>query len=163
MLHRKLTRYYCAAGAGGVAVGVHTTQFAIREPRFCLLEPVLQLAWETVRTFELENDRTLVKVAGVCGLTPQAVKEAATASELGYDAGLLSLAALGAASNVKLIEQCLRVAEIIPLFGFYLQPAVGGRVLDYVFWQVSRLKLSLQLRLLHSIATRHWMSSGHWQ
>src|SRR4029453_5452151 len=132
---RALTRYYCAAGAGGLAVGVHTTQFAIREPRIGLFAPVLQLAQETVKAFELENDRRLVRIAGVCGPTPQAVKEAALAREFGYDAGLLSLAALNEASNVELIEHCRRVAEVIPLFGFYLQPAVGGRILDYAFWR----------------------------
>src|SRR6516162_5191316 len=112
---RALTRYYCEAGAGGVAVGVHTTQFAIRDPRIGLFEPVLQLAIETVKSCELENDRRVVKVAGICGHTPQAVKEATVARELGYDAGLLSLAALGEASNVELIEHCRLVAQVIPL------------------------------------------------
>lgn len=130
-----LTRYYCASGAGGVAVGVHTTQFAIRDPQVGLFAPVLRLAMKTAREFEIENDKRLVKIAGVCGLTPQAVKEAALAREIGYDAGLLSLSALGEATNAELIAHCRRVAEEIPLFGFYLQPAVGGRVLDYRFWR----------------------------
>jgi dihydrodipicolinate synthase/N-acetylneuraminate lyase len=124
-----LTRYYCAAGAGGVAVGVHTTQFAIREVG--LLEPVLALAIDVVRR---RADR-LVTVAGVCGPTAQAVAEAQLARRLGYDLGLLSLAALRDATNAELIAHCRRVAEVIPLFGFYLQPAVGGRVLDYAFWR----------------------------
>jgi len=130
-----LTRYYCAAGAGGVAVGVHTTQFAIRDPQVGLFTPVLRLAMETAREFEIENGKRLVKISGVCGPAPQAVNEAALAREIGYDAGLLSLSALGRAMNAELIEHCRRVAEIIPLFGFYLQPAVGGRLLDYRFWR----------------------------
>jgi dihydrodipicolinate synthase/N-acetylneuraminate lyase len=114
-----------------LAVGVHTTQFAIREPRIGLYEPVLRLARETMR----ECDRPLVKVAGVCGVTEQAVREAELARELGYDAGLLSLAALREATNAQLLEHCRRVAEVLPLFGFYLQPAVGGRLLNYEFWR----------------------------
>ena len=132
---RALTRYYCAAGAGGLAVGVHTTQFAIRDPQVGLFAPVLQLAMETMREGEQANHRRLVKVAGVCGPTVQAVSEAETARELGYDCGLLSLAALREASMTELIEHCRRVADVLPLFGFYLQPAVGGRLLDYHFWR----------------------------
>ncbi len=132
---RALTRYYCDAGAGGVAVGVHTTQFAIREPEVGLFEPVLKLAMETAREWEQRNNKLIVKVAGVCGPTHQAVREAAFAKETGYDLGLLSLAALREASTDELIEHCRRVAETIPLFGFYLQPAVGGRLLDYDFWR----------------------------
>jgi dihydrodipicolinate synthase/N-acetylneuraminate lyase len=128
-----LTRYYCDAGAGGVAVGVHTTQFAIREAG--LLRPVLSLAVDAVRAHEAAAGRRVVKVAGVCGPTTQAVAEAALATELGYDAGLLSLAALGEASTEELLAHCRRVADVVPLFGFYLQPAVGGRVLDYAFWR----------------------------
>ncbi|MBS1809014.1 MAG: dihydrodipicolinate synthase family protein [Acidobacteria bacterium] len=130
-----LTRYYCDAGAGGIAVGVHTTQFAIRDPQIGLFAPVLKLAQETMRAFENKQQRRLFKVAGVCGGTAQAVQEAAFAHELGYDAGLLSLAALRTASNVELIEHTRRVAEALPLIGFYLQPAVGGRLLDYQFWR----------------------------
>ncbi len=132
---RALTRYYCDAGAGGVAVGVHTTQFAIRDPQVGLFEPVLKLAVETAREWEAGGNRRIVKVAGVCGPTKQAVSEAAFAKEAGYDLGLLSLAALREASTGELIEHCRRVAEAIPLFGFYLQPAVGGRLLDYDFWR----------------------------
>jgi dihydrodipicolinate synthase/N-acetylneuraminate lyase len=128
-----LTRYYCDAGAGGVAVGVHTTQFAIREAG--LLRPVLTLARETVRAFDDATGRRLVTVAGVCGRTPQAVSEAALACELGYDAGLLSLGALREATTEELLAHCRRVAEVIPVFGFYLQTAVGGRPLDYAFWR----------------------------
>jgi dihydrodipicolinate synthase/N-acetylneuraminate lyase len=132
---RALTRYYCDAGAGGVAVGVHTTQFAIRDPRVGLFEPVLRLALETAREWEQQNGKRIVKVAGVCGATAQAAREAAFAGETGYDIGLLSLSALREATVAELIGHCRRVAEIIPLFGFYLQPAVGGRSLDYRFWR----------------------------
>ena len=131
-----LTRYYCDAGAGGVAVGVHTTQFAIRDRTVGLLRPVLQLAVETARSWNARTDRPApVLVAGVCGHTSQAVAEAELAASLGYDAGLLSLAALHDADNDTVLAHCRRVAEIIPLFGFYLQPAVGGRVLDRKFWR----------------------------
>jgi dihydrodipicolinate synthase/N-acetylneuraminate lyase len=124
-----LTRYYCDAGAGGVAVGVHTTQFAIRDVG--LLEPVLALAIDVVR----RHQGRLVTVSGACGPTAQAVAEAELARRLGYDLALLSLAALRDATNAELIAHCRRVAEVIPLFGFYLQPAVGGRTLDYGFWR----------------------------
>jgi dihydrodipicolinate synthase/N-acetylneuraminate lyase len=132
---RALTRYYCDAGAGGVAVGVHTTQFAIRDAKVGLFEPVLRLAAETAREWERRNGKRIIKVAGVCGLTDQAIREAAFAKEAGYDLGLLSLSALRGASTNELIEHCRRVAEAIPLFGFYLQPAVGGRLLNYDFWR----------------------------
>jgi dihydrodipicolinate synthase/N-acetylneuraminate lyase len=132
---RALTRYYCAAGVGGVAVGVHTTQFAIREPHVALFEPVLQLALETMREHQQRIGKPLIKVAGLCGTTPQACGEATFARASGYDVGLLSLAALPNATSDELIAHCRAVAEIIPLFGFYLQPAVGGRLLDYSFWR----------------------------
>jgi len=128
-----LTRYYCDAGAGGVAVGVHTTQFAIREAG--LLEPVLRLARDVVSSHERDRARRVVRVAGVCGPTPQAVREAGLAAGIGYDAALLSLAALRDADNDALVAHCREVARVIPLFGFYLQPAVGGRVLDHDFWR----------------------------
>lgn len=130
-----LTRYYCDAGAGGVAVGVHTTQFAIRDPRIGMLEPVLRLAATTVTEFEKKSGRRLLKVAGICGPTPQAVREACLARGIGYDLGLLSLAALRSASDRELLDHCRSVADILPLFGFYLQPAVGGRLLSYEFWR----------------------------
>jgi dihydrodipicolinate synthase/N-acetylneuraminate lyase len=128
-----LTRYYCDAGAGGVAVGVHTTQFAIRGAG--LLEPVLRLAKDVVRERETASGRRLVKVAGVVGPTAQAVAEAALARDLGYDLGLLSLGALRDATTDELLAHCRQVADVLPLFGFYLQPAVGGRVLDEAFWR----------------------------
>jgi dihydrodipicolinate synthase/N-acetylneuraminate lyase len=130
---RALTRYYCAAGAGGVAVGVHTTQFAIREKG--LFGPVLRLAGDVVREHEQQTGRRLVTVAGICGPTAQAVAEAELARETGYDLGLVSLAALRDASDAELVAHCRRVAEVIPLFGFYLQPSVGGRVLEPAFWR----------------------------
>jgi dihydrodipicolinate synthase/N-acetylneuraminate lyase len=122
---RALTRYYKAAGAGGVAVGVHTTQFAIREAG--LLKPVLELA--------AAEAKGLVTVAGICGPTRQAVAEASLARELGYDAGLLSLAALKDAGDDPLIDHARAVGEVLPLFGFYLQASVGGRPLSHAFWR----------------------------
>jgi len=130
-----LTRYYCDAGAGGVAVGVHTTQFAIRDPKVGLLEPVLRLAMNAVRAHRERTGTRLVTVAGVCGATPQAATEAELARSLGYEIGLLSLAALPKATNAELLAHCRTVAGVIPIFGFYLQPAVGGRILDYGFWR----------------------------
>ena len=129
---RALTRYYLAAGAGGVAVGVHTTQFAIRDPRVGLLEPVLQLAAETVTAFA---GRPVLKVAGLCGPTSQAVAEAELAASLGYDLGRLSMGGLADSMEAALLEHAREVSEIMPLFGFYLQPAVGGRPLSYHFWR----------------------------
>jgi dihydrodipicolinate synthase/N-acetylneuraminate lyase len=130
-----LTRYYCASGAGGVAVGVHTTQFAIRDPGIGLLEPVLKLAMDVLRQDEAQRGQRRVAVAGVVGPTHQAVAEAEQAEGLGYDLALLSLGALREASSAELIAHCRRVGEVLPLFGFYLQPAVGGRLLDYAFWR----------------------------
>ena len=128
-----LTRYYCDAAAGGVAVGVHTTQFAIRDPGVQLLRPVLELAIRTVRDWCPQ--RRVITIAGVCGSTAQAIAEAELAASLDYDAALLSLAALRDESNARVIDHCKRVADVIPVMGFYLQPAVGGRVLDRAFWR----------------------------
>lgn len=125
---RALTRYYMDSGAGGIAVAVHTTQFAIREQG--LLEPVLTLAQE-----EMAKREGTIAIAGICGPTKQAEREAAQARDLGYHAGLLSLAALSNANTRKLIEHVQSVSEILPVIGFYLQPAVGGRVLPYEFWR----------------------------
>ncbi|MGH7679011.1 MAG: dihydrodipicolinate synthase family protein [Gemmatimonadaceae bacterium] len=132
---RALTRYYFDAGAGGIAVGVHTTQFAIRESNHGLYRPVLELAAETIRARRADEPRPFVMVAGLCGATTQAVSEAETALSYGYDVGLLSLGALARASRGDLLAHCRAVADVIPLFGFYLQPAVGGRVLEYEFWR----------------------------
>lgn len=123
-----LTRYYLAAGAGGMAVGVHTTQFAIRDPKVGLLRPVLELAMQEMRS------TNAVKIAGVCGCRAQAIEEAELAAALGYDAVLLSLGALRDASISSLLDHVRAVASIVPVVGFYLQPAVGGRVLPFEFW-----------------------------
>jgi dihydrodipicolinate synthase/N-acetylneuraminate lyase len=129
---RGLTRYYAEAGAGGVAVGVHTTQFAIRDSAVGLYRPVLELAADEVRT--LRGERPFALIAGVCGHTAQARTEAEIAAALGYDAALVSLGDWRTESEAELIDHCRIIAETIPLFGFYLQPAVGGRVLSYRFW-----------------------------
>ena len=132
---RALIRYYCAAGAGGIAVGVHTTQFEIRNPGINLYEPLLKFTCEAIRDEERKYQRPIVKIAGVCGDTNQATREAEVAVSLGYDSALLSLSALKTAPDDRLIRHCRAVSRIIPLFGFYLQPAVGGRVLPYSFWR----------------------------
>lgn len=130
---RALTRYYIDCGAGGIAVGVHTTQFEIREKAFNLLRPVLELAAQEVKAASL--NRPFVKIAGIVGPTDQAVQEASLAAELGYDLGLLSNGGLAELSEAQLIRRTERVAEVIPVFGFYLQPAVGGKVLSFEFWK----------------------------
>ena len=132
---RALTRYYVDAGAGGIAVGVHTTQFAIRRPEHGLLRPVLELAAESAREWLHGRERTFALVAGAIGETTQAVAEAELAASLGYDLVLLSLGALRDASTADLIAHCRAVADVLPVFGFYLQPAVGGRALGYDFWR----------------------------
>jgi dihydrodipicolinate synthase/N-acetylneuraminate lyase len=132
---RALTRYYLDAGAGGLAVGVHTTQFAIRRPEHGLYRPVLELAAEAARARRDASATPIALVAGAIGQTAQAVAEAEVAGSLGYDLVLLSLGALRDASDAALIAHCRAVAEVLPLFGFYLQPAVGGRVLGYRFWR----------------------------
>jgi dihydrodipicolinate synthase/N-acetylneuraminate lyase len=126
---RALTRYYLAAGAGGIAVGVHTTQFAIRNPKFGLLRPVLEL------TKEETHGSDVVKVAGVCGKQRQAQQEAELAASLGYHAVLLSLADLRSDPLPNLLEQARSIASVIPIIGFYLQTSVGGFVLPYEFWR----------------------------
>jgi dihydrodipicolinate synthase/N-acetylneuraminate lyase len=137
---RALTRYYVDAGAGGVAVGVHTTQFAIHDPQVGLYRPVLELAAETADAWLAREagggaPRPFVKVAGLVGDTRQAVYEAEVARAVGYHAGLLSLAGMGDAPDDALVRHCRQVSEVLPLFGFYLQPAVGGRTLGYRFWR----------------------------
>jgi hypothetical protein len=127
---RALTRYYVDCGVGGLAVGVHTTQFAIRDVG--LYEPVLAAAVEDSAAW---SKRPLAMIAGLCGGTEQAIAEARIAVRLGYHAGLLSLAALAGSDAAALVAHCRRVAAEIPLVGFYLQPAVGGRPLDAAFWQ----------------------------
>ena len=130
---RVLTQYYARSGAGGVAVGVHTTQFEIRRPEINLLETVLKTAADEIDQLKIE--RPFIKVAGICGPTAQAVKEAELAAKHGYHLGLLSNGGLPDFSENELIKRAHAVAEIIPIFGFYLQPAAGGRLLSYEFWR----------------------------
>ena len=139
---RALTRYYIDSGAGGIAVGVHTTQFEIRDHG--LLEPVLALAAETARDWTMmphtpvptvETPSMPLLIAGACGETAQAVQEAALARDLGYDAVLLSPGGLAAHDDAYLLERAAAVGEVLPLIGFYLQPAVGGRVLSRSWWR----------------------------
>ncbi|MGH7450746.1 MAG: dihydrodipicolinate synthase family protein [bacterium] len=132
---RALTRYYCAAGASGIAVGVHTTQFEIRDPKIGLYQPVLALASETIDQFAAQSGKAIVKIAGIVGPTSQAAEEAQFALDTGYHLGLVSLGALRQASADELIAHLRAVSEIIPIMGFYLQPAVGGRVLNFAFWR----------------------------
>lgn len=130
---RALSRYYLEAGSDGLAIGVHTSQFEIREAG--LYRPVLELGKEEIDSFCGLTKKSIFKIAGVLGKTQQAVKEAEIAQELGYHAVLLSLAALKDNTNSELIAHCAAIAEVIPLIGFYLQPSVGGRVLDAEFWK----------------------------
>lgn len=131
---RALIRYYLASGAGGLAVAVHTTQFAIRRPEFGLFEPVLRLAAEEIEAFESRTGKTVVRVAGACGETPQACAEADTARALGFDAVLLSPGGLGQLSQQDLVERTQAVAARMPVIGFYLQTACGGRRLSSEYW-----------------------------
>lgn len=134
--HQKaLTRYYVDAGAGGLAVGVHSTQFEIRDPKHGLFEPVLQLASAAIDESLAANPCDFIKIAGICGKTDQALKEAETALGFGYHAGLLSMTAWKDADLDTTLDHCRKVAEVIPVIGFYLQPAVGGRVFPYAFWR----------------------------
>jgi dihydrodipicolinate synthase/N-acetylneuraminate lyase len=130
---RALTRYYVASGAGGIAVGVHSTQFEIRRKDIGLFETVLRMASEEVD--RCKPDRPFIKIAGICGPTDQALTEAQTAVELGYDAGLLSMGGLQNLTEAELLNRAEAVAAVIPVFGFYLQPSVGGTLLSYDFWR----------------------------
>ncbi|MGO4544962.1 dihydrodipicolinate synthase family protein [Paenibacillus sp. 2TAB23] len=130
---RALTRYYLASGAGGVAVGVHSTQFEIRDPQYGLFEKLLRLASEEVEAARLS--RPFLRVAGICGPMEQALSEAAIAVGLGYDAGLLSMGGLQGWSEADILKRTELVAEVIPVIGFYLQPSVGGRAFSFEFWR----------------------------
>ena len=149
---RALSRYYLAAGAGGLALGVHTTQFEIRKPEIGLFEPVLALAAEEMDRADASRSQSssssssssssiscsrepVVRIGGICGRTRQAVREAELLRTLRYHAGLLSLGALAKADDDALLKHCRSVAKVIPLVGFYLQPAAGGRVLSHAFWR----------------------------
>lgn len=132
---RALVRYYFEAGAGGLAVAVHSTQFEIREPRHALFAPVLRLAAEELASLQTKAPRRFSLIAGICGKTEQALEEAMLARSLGYEAGLLSLAAWKGGDISEIVTHCREVAEIIPIIGFYLQPAVGGMSLSHAFWR----------------------------
>lgn len=132
---RALGRYYLAAGAGGLAVGVHTTQFQIHDPTTGLLRPVLTLAAEEIDRADAGRDRPVVRVAGICGETRQAVGEAGLARDLGYQCGLLSLGKLRDTSIPRMLDHCRAIAEVISVFGFYLQPKAGGVDLPFSFWR----------------------------
>jgi dihydrodipicolinate synthase/N-acetylneuraminate lyase len=132
---RALTRYYVAAGSGGLAVGVHSTQFEIRDPEHNLFHPVLTLAAETVRAELAAAPRDFALIAGICGQTKQAAAEAELALSLGYQAGLVSMAAFKTEPEDAIVAHVATLAKLIPVIGFYLQPAVGGRVFSYAFWR----------------------------
>lgn len=129
---RQLSRYYMASGAGGIAIGVHSTQFEIRDPQVNLFETVLKWAAEEIKAANLT--RPFLKVAGICGPTNQAIAESEIAVKYGYDMGLLSMGGLQAWTEAEILKRVRVVAEIIPVFGFYLQPSVGGRIFSYDFW-----------------------------
>jgi len=132
---RALIRYYLDAGSGGLAVAVHTTQFAVRKPEVGLYEPLLSLASEEFKRFSSETGKTVIRIAGVIGKTDQALKEANLALTHGFDAVLLSVAAFKDSANDEIISHCREIAEVMPVFGFYLQPAAGGIKLDIDFWR----------------------------
>ncbi|CAN7716264.1 dihydrodipicolinate synthase family protein [Paenibacillus sp. LjRoot56] len=130
---RALTRYYMASGSGGIAVGVHSTQFEIRDPKYNLYEKVLRMAAEEVERAGLT--RPFIKVAGICGPTEQAEQETDIAISLGYDAALLSMGGLTGWTEAQILERTARIAEKMPVIGFYLQPSVGGKVYSFDFWK----------------------------
>ncbi len=132
---RRLIRYYMESGADGLAVGVHTTQFAIRKPEIGLFEKVLQVSIDEMRAYSAEKGRPVLAVAGVCGETPQALSEAKTAKRLGYDIALLSPGGLSHLSEAEMVARTRAVAEIMDVMGFYLQVAVGGRAFSYDYWR----------------------------
>lgn len=130
---RRLTRYYISCGVDGIAIGVHTTQFEIRDSKFNYYRKVLEICSDEIKRSGTSD--SFIKVAGICGPVSQAVEEATIAKELGYDLGLLSMGNLNDLTENELIERTKIIAQIIPVFGFYLQPSVGGRVLSYNFWK----------------------------
>jgi hypothetical protein len=131
---RALCRYYVAAGAGGIAAGVHTTQFGIRDPRHGMFRSVLAVVADEVCQASAGRRESFALIGGVCGPTGQATDEAAILRDLGYHAGLLNLAGSGPGDDARLAH-CRAVADVIPLVGFYLQTAVGGPDLSYRFWR----------------------------
>jgi len=131
---RLLSRYYLASGAGGLAIGVHTTQFEIHDEKIGLFEPVLKVGIEEIERFEKKSGKRIIKVAGICGDTEKACKEATIAKNLGYDLGLLNLSSLKGKNFEEIIAHCRKVSEIIYIFGFYLNPKIGGIELPFEFW-----------------------------
>lgn len=131
---RALIRYYIDSDVGGIAVGVHSTQFQIRQPEIGLFKPVLNLVSKTIDVY-CKPESGILKIAGICGKTDQALKEAEFAVENDYHAGLLSLAAFADDDIQTMIDHCEKIAQVMPIFGFYLQPSVGGRILPYAFWR----------------------------
>lgn len=132
---RVLCRYYLDAGVGGIAIAVHTTQFEIRDPKVNLFKTVLEIASEEIDKYEAKTGKTIVKVSGVCGPTEQTAAEAEIAKSLGFDAVLLSPGGLADKDDNYLIERTKAVASVMPVIGFYLQTACGGRVLNYDYWK----------------------------
>jgi dihydrodipicolinate synthase/N-acetylneuraminate lyase len=132
---RALTRYYIASGAGGLAVGVHTTQFRLHDSKCGLLRPVWELAAEEMNRADAQRRCPLIRVAGICGDRQQAVREAELARHLGYHYGLLNLGQLAGQSVERLLEHSRAIADVIGVFGFYLQPKAGGIDLHYKFWR----------------------------
>ncbi len=132
---RALIRYYLDSGAGGIAAGVHTTQFAIRNTEHNIFGPLLGITREELESHTAKTGKPVIRIAGVTGRTDQAVREAELARKHGYHTVLLSLAAFRDDDNKSIISHCKKIAGILPLFGFYLQPAVGGRILDKDFWR----------------------------
>jgi dihydrodipicolinate synthase/N-acetylneuraminate lyase len=132
---KALVRYYIDAGADGIAIGVHTTQFEIRDPKHGLFEPVLACVSREIDAWGAKRGRSIIKIGGICGRTPQALKEAAFLRENGFHAGLLSLAAFAGDSAAAMLGHAREVSAGLPVFGFYLQPSVGGRILPYGFWR----------------------------
>ncbi len=132
---RRLVRYYLESGAEGIAAGVHSTQFGIRDPRVRLFEPVLRCVREEIGTFRTRTGREVLAIAGACGETEQSVREAELAMDWGYDAVLLSPGGLREKSESYLVERHRETAKAAPVIGFYLQPAVGGRLFSYDYWR----------------------------
>ena len=132
---RRLVRYYMEAGVDGLAVAVHTTQFTIRDPKINLFETVLRVVKDEMNAYSARSGRHLLAIAGVCGEAPQAVAEAKLAGSIGYDAVLVSPGGMGHLTEEQLIERTRLIAEVMPVVGFYLQVAVGGRVFSYDYWE----------------------------
>jgi dihydrodipicolinate synthase/N-acetylneuraminate lyase len=152
---RALCRYFIDAGVGGIAVGVHSTQFAIRDPKIDLFKPVLQETGKFIDEWCQRTGKKILKVGGVCGRTDQALSEAEFEAANGYDAALLSLAAFKNDPVETIVEHCREVAKIMPLIGFYLQPSVGGRILPFEFWR-EFVKIENVLAIKMAPFNRYW-------